>query len=102
MSDKGQEHQEQHGRRGKPRPEVCRRYARKRLAAGLPSILDCFIKQACGGSVPHMKVLMLLSGVDKEGPARVKGRKGRRGYEGLSELLLAELRKEPSRPDEEE
>ena len=99
MSDKGQEHTKQRGRSETPRPDLCRRYARKRLAAGLPGILDCFIKQAGGGSIPHLKVLMTLAGVDKEGPARVKGRKGRRKYEGLSELLLAELRKELPPPE---
>ena len=84
-----------------PRPDLCRRYARKRLAAGLPGILDCFIEQAGGGSIPHLKVLMTLSGVDKADPARAKVRKGRRRSQGLSELLLAELRKAPGMPEEE-
>ena len=75
-----------------PRPDLCRRYARKELARGLPGILERFISEAQKGSIPHAKALMSLAGLDREEampPAHSKKPKG------LSEMLLRELRRRP-------
>ena len=75
-----------------PRPDLCRRYARKELARGLPGILERFISEAQKGSIPHAKALMSLAGLDREEamPAAHSKRP-----KGLSDLLLRELRRRP-------
>ncbi len=75
-----------------PRPDLCRRFARKELAQGLPGILERFIDEAQKGSIPHAKALMSMAGLDKEeaGPAAQ-----RKKPKGLSEMLLRELRRRP-------
>lgn len=90
---------ERRRRAGKPpRPDLCRRYARKELAAKLPQILECFLEQAEKGSIPHAKALMSMAGLDKEGPLPPLPAKRRQKTEGgLSKLLLEELRRRPSR-----
>lgn len=76
-----------------PRPDLCRRYVRKELAAALPGILRCFLAEAQKGSIPHMKVLTSLAGLDRdEGVPPLQARRGRRAR-SLSELLLRELRR---------
>ena len=76
-----------------PRPDLCRRYARKELARGLPGILQRFIDEAQKGSIPHAKALMSLAGLDKEEAVAVAHRKKPKG---LSEMLLRELRRRPA------
>ena len=76
-----------------PRPDLCRRFARKELAAGLPIILRRFIGEAKGGSIPHMKVLVELAGLDKDGAAKPLARRRSKKARSLSEFLLAELRR---------
>ena len=75
-----------------PRPDLCRRYARKELARGLPGILERFINEAQKGSIPHAKALMSLAGLDREEamPAAHSKRP-----KGLSDMLLRELRRRP-------
>ena len=46
-----------------------------------------------------MKALMALSGVDKEDSVRAMSRGRRRKTQSLSELLLAELREGPAKPE---
>ncbi len=75
-----------------PRPDLCRRYARKELARGLPGILQRFIDEAQKGSIPHAKALMSLAGLDKEEAVPAAHRKRPKG---LSEMLLRELRRKP-------
>lgn len=75
-----------------PRPDLCRRYARKELARGLPGILERFITEAQKGSIPHAKALMSLAGLDRE-EAMPTARSKR--PKGLSDLLLRELRRRP-------
>ena len=75
-----------------PRPDLCRRYARKELARGLPGILQRFIDEAQKGSIPHAKALMSLAGLDKEEAVPAAHRKKPKG---LSEMLLRELRRRP-------
>ena len=94
-SEEGRERPERHAGRS-PRPDKCRRYARKELAANLPQILSCFLQEARKGSIPHTKALMSMAGLDKEGalpPMKRKQRQQAGG--GLSELLLKELRRSP-------
>ena len=74
-----------------PRPDLCRRYARKQFAAGLPAILDRLIEESRKGSIPHLKALMTMAGLDKEEPEQPSS--GRRRPRSLSELLLRELRR---------
>ncbi len=75
-----------------PRPDLCRRFARKELAQGLPGILQRFIDEAQKGSIPHAKALMSLAGLDREEPLPAAHRKKQTG---LSEVLLRELRRRP-------
>lgn len=75
-----------------PRPDLCRRYARKELARGLPGILERFINEAQKGSIPHAKALMSLAGLDREEAMPAVHRKKPKG---LSEMLLRELRRRP-------
>ncbi len=81
-----------------PRPDLCRRYARKELARGLPGILQRFIDEAQKGSIPHAKALMSLAGLDRDEP--VKAAHGKRA-KGFSEMLLRELRRKPGRDTSE-
>ena len=76
-----------------PRPDLCRRFARRQLAQGLPGILQRFIDEAQKGSIPHAKALMSLAGLDKEEPLAAAHRKKPKG---LSEMLLRELRRRPA------
>ncbi len=76
-----------------PRPDLCRRFARKELARGLPGILQRFIDEAQKGSIPHAKALMSLAGLDKE---EVVAAAHRKKPKGLSEMLLRELRRRPA------
>ncbi len=48
-----------------PRPKYCRTFARARFAEALPEIAETLLTQAKGGSVPHMKLLIELSGLNK-------------------------------------
>ena len=75
-----------------PRPDLCRRFARKELARGLPGILQRFIDEAQKGSIPHAKALMSLAGLEKEEAVPAAHRKRPKG---LSEMLLRELRRRP-------
>lgn len=75
-----------------PRPDLCRRYARKELARGLPGILERFINEAQKGSIPHAKALMSLAGLDREEAMPATHSKKPKG---LSEMLLRELRRRP-------
>lgn len=76
-----------------PRPDLCRRFARKELAQGLPGILERFIDEAQKGSIPHAKALMSLAGLDREETVPAAHRKKPKG---LSEMLLRELRRRPA------
>ncbi len=75
-----------------PRPDLCRRYARRELARGLPGILERFINEAQKGSIPHAKALMSLAGLDREEAMPAAHSKKPKG---LSEMLLRELRRRP-------
>ena len=72
-----------------PRPDRCRSYARKRLAAALPKIADAFVEEAKKGSSTHLKTLMQLGGLDGREVAKPAKRKGK----GTAGRLLEEWRK---------
>ena len=74
-----------------PRPKYCRVFARARFAEALPEISDALLKQAKDGSVPHLKLLVQLSGLDK---AEVVPRATRRRGKSLEAVLMEEWRKD--------
>ena len=76
---------------GAPRPNNCRAFARKRMAAEMPDIVDALIEKTKDGSVAHAKVLLELTGVTKE-PMAPKEEK-RRGKSVVGTLLeeIAEI-----------
>ena len=50
---------------GAPRPRYCRPFVRNRMAEGMPGLVVVLLKQAHGGSLGHLKVLVQLAGLDK-------------------------------------
>ena len=74
-----------------PRPKQCRPYVLKRLAEALPEIVDKFLEQAKGGSVPHTKELMRMSGLDKEDAAK---KPVEREPKSFAKLLMEEWERE--------
>lgn len=74
-----------------PRPKYCRTFARARFAEALPEIADTLLQQAKGGSIPHMKLLIELSGLNKgDVVPRVTKRRGK----SLEAMLEEEWQKE--------
>jgi hypothetical protein len=74
-----------------PRPKFCRSFARSRVAAALPEIVDRFVEEAKKGSIAHTKMLANLGGLDK---GEIPERKGRRGKSVVGRLL-ENLAKQP-------
>ncbi len=79
---------------GAPRPAYCRTYARARFAEALPVIAARLIEEAKQGSVPHLRALLELTGLNKGDV--VPGASKRRG-KSLEAVLMEQWRK-----DEEE
>jgi hypothetical protein len=75
---------------GAPRPANCRKFARARFAQQLPHIMDKLTKEALDGSVPHLKVLLELTGLDKAEPPHTSQRKEK----SLEAILLEQWRKD--------
>ena len=50
---------------GAPRPRYCRAFARKRIAEEMPELVAMLLKEAKGGSLGHLKMLVQLGGLDK-------------------------------------
>ena len=75
---------------GAPRPANCRKFARARFAQQLPDIMDKLTKEALAGSVPHLKVLLELTGLDKAEPPHAVQRKEK----SLEAILLEQWRKD--------
>jgi hypothetical protein len=73
-----------------PRPANCRKFARGRFAEQLPGIMDKLTEKALAGSVPHMKVLLELTGLDKTEPPQTSQRKEK----SLEAILLEQWRKD--------
>lgn len=74
---------------GAPRPRYCRTFARARVAEALPEIVKKFAEEARKGSIPHMKMLAKIGGLDS-GDVVPKATK-RRG-KSVARLLLENLR----------
>ena len=49
-----------------PDPQGCRTFVRGRLAEAMPDITAVLVAKARRGSLQHMKLLMQLSGLDKD------------------------------------
>jgi hypothetical protein len=75
---------------GAPRPANCRKFARARFAEQLPKIMVKLTEQALDGSVPHMKLLLELTGLDKAEPPQTAQRKEK----SLEAILLEQWRKD--------
>ena len=65
---------------------------RKRLMEAIPSIVNTLLEKAETGSVPHMKLLLELSGLDK---GRLAPRQEERREKTLEEILMEQWRNEP-------
>ena len=74
-----------------PRPKYCRTFARARFAEALPEIAETLLKQAKDGSVPHMKLLIELSGLNK---GDVVPRATKKRGKSLQAILEEEWQKE--------
>ncbi len=72
-----------------PRPRYCRTYARKRVAEALPAIVEKFAEEAKKGSIPHMKILTKLGGLDQGEMSVVKKRRPK----SIMAKLLEDFRK---------
>ena len=68
-----------------PRPAYCRTYARARVAEALPVLMPALLEQALRGSVPHLKAVMQLAGLDK---GDVVPRKTKRRGKSVGAVLL--------------
>lgn len=75
---------------GAPRPANCKKFARARFAKQLPDIMDKLTTEALAGSVPHLKVLLELTGLDKSEPPQPSQRKEK----SLEAILLEQWRKD--------
>ena len=64
-------------------------YVRRQLADALPDIVEKLVQEARTGSIPHAKILFVLSGIDKRDVPQA------RRSESLAALLLKELKRSP-------
>lgn len=67
-----------------PRPAFCRVYARARVAEAMPALIRQLLEEAEKGSLPHLKVLVQLSGLDT---GEVVPQSGRRKGKSLERVL---------------
>ena len=82
-------------RRAAPRPAHCKRFAKARFAEALPEVMRTLLEQVKNGSVPHLKVVLELTGLDKDEAAP---RRSKPKEKTLEQILLEQWRKD----DEEE
>ncbi len=76
---------------GAPRPAYCRTFARARFAEALPEIAAKLIDEAAQGSVPHLKALLELTGLNKgDVVPRATKRRGR----SLEAILMEQWRQD--------
>ena len=79
------------GGRKAPSAKNCRPYVRRRLARALPEIADALIDKAQTGSLPELKMLVQMSGLDdKDTSSPAEKRRGK----SLEEMLMEDWRKE--------
>lgn len=75
-----------------PSAKNCKPYVRKRLAKALPEIANALIEKAREGSLPELKMLVQMSGLDeKNASGSVEKRRGK----SLEQMLMEDWRKEP-------
>jgi hypothetical protein len=83
---------ESEGRGRARRIRNCQRYTRGQVLAELPEIVAAIVAQAKKGSATHVRLLLKMSGLDRELkvlPVQAKGSGPRSG--GMRELLIAEM-----------
>ena len=85
--------------RAAPRPVHCKRFARARFAEALPEIMQTLLDQVKTGSVPHLKVVLELTGLDK---AETAPRKDKREEKSLEAILLEQWRKDEEQANKEQ
>lgn len=68
-----------------PRPSFCKVYARARLAEALPELTEALLRESHKGSLPHLKAMVQLAGLDK---GEVVPRKTRGRGKSLAAVLL--------------
>ncbi len=81
-----------------PRPENCMVYTRARFAKALPALMQTLVREAKRGSVAHMKLLVVISGLN-QGAGRPADRK-RRGR-NLEQILMENWRRDEEREAKE-
>jgi hypothetical protein len=74
-----------------PRPARCKSFARARFAEALPDIMPKLLDEVVKGSVPHLKVLLELTGLDK---AEVTPPPARRKEKSLETILLEQWKRD--------
>ena len=77
-----------------PRPAYCRVYTRARFAEALPELTHTLVREAKRGSVAHLKLLVLICGLDK-GEVKPVGR--RRQGKSLEQVLMEDWKREEER-----
>ena len=78
-------------RRRALQPREWQQYTRRRVAEALPEIVGRFVEEAKKGSIPHTKMLTVLSGLEKHAATDFNNRKGA----SLAALLIKELKGQP-------
>ncbi len=81
-----------------PRPGNCRVYTRARFAEALPALMQTLIREAKKGSVAHLKLLVVICGLD-QGPVQPAGRK--RKVKDLEQILMEDWKREDEREAKE-
>lgn len=66
-----------------PRPGRAKAFARARFAEALPGIMDRLLKEVLDGSVPHLKVVLELTGLDEPELAPAAGRRKEKSLETI-------------------
>lgn len=74
-----------------PKPHDARRYARRRFAEQLPTILDTYSAAAVQGDIASLKALLALVGFDRDDAHVAPPRRRRR--KSLAQLLLEDMKK---------
>ena len=74
-----------------PRPANCKAFARARFAEAMPDIMAKLLEEVIKGSVPHLKVVLELTGLDK---AEVTPPRARRKEKSLETILLEQWKRD--------
>jgi hypothetical protein len=66
-----------------PRPAHCRLYTLERMAMAMPAVVMSLVGMATKGSVPHIKLLIQISGLDKADVVPAKRMKREKNLEEI-------------------